>query len=257
MIVTIKKEKQMKKIISLVLVVLMIAMAMTACKSNGTGAESSTPADSIPEGPTSSGTDTTEDVTDATAPETNPADEPGSLVFADCDEKVYVVDVKSLNLRSTPNFDDDSAIAATVAYGTELRRIGKSDVWSKVVYNNAEYYVSTKYVSTTKPDEIAFTDCDETVYVLRDANYRSIPSMADSAMVDTIAKGTAVKRTGIAYDKENDPEGLGWSRIEIEGKVYYMRNSVLTTTAPEAAETPAATENTPAATETAPVVDEH
>ena len=246
----------MKKIISLVLVVLMIAMAMTACKSNGTGAESSTPADSIPEGP-ASGTDTT----DATAPETDPTDEPGSLVFADCDEKVYVVDVKSLNLRSTPNFDDDSAVAATVAYGTELRRIGKSDVWSKVVYNNAEYYVSTKYVSTTKPDEISFTDCDETVYVLQDANYRSIPSMADSAMVDTIAKGTAVKRTGVMYepvDAENNPDGVyGWSRVEIEGKVYYMRNSVLTTTAPEAAETPAATEATPAATETAPVVDEH
>ena len=256
MIVTIKKEKQMKKIISLVLAVLMLSMVMTACKNDGTGTESSTPADSIPDAP-ASGTDTTADGTDATAPETDPADGSDSLVFTECDEEVYVVDVKMLNLRTTADFDDDSAVAATVAYGTKLRRIAKNDVWSKVIYDNAEYFVSTKYLSTEQPDSIVFTDCEETVYVLQDANYRSIPSKADSAIVDTIAKGKEVKRTGIAYDTENDPEGLGWSRVEIEGKVYYMRNSVLTTIAPEAAETPAATEATPAATETAPVVDEH
>ncbi len=224
----------MKKIISLVLAILMIAMVMVSCKKDGTGSESSTPIDSIPEAPAVSGSDTTADGSNPSESDKTPGAN-DVVVFTECDEKVYVVDVKMLNLRSTPDFDDDSAIAETVEYGTELRKIGVSTdgVWSKVVYENNEYFVSSKYVATAKPEAIVFTDCDETVYVNQDAYYRSIPSMADSAMVDTLAKGTAVKRTGVMYENPDDSEKLGWSRVEIEGKVYYMRNSVLTTTAPE------------------------
>ena len=226
----------MKRIISLALALLMIAVSMAACSKKDNNGGATTPVETIPSTPAA-----TVDTTPTTTPETTaPEGESADVVFTNCDELVYVVDAKMLNLRKAPNFNDDSLVG-TVEYGTELRRIGVSDTWSKVVYNNAEYYVSSKYVSTVKPldSTTVFTEVNETVYVLRDANYRSVPSLADSTIVDTIAKGTAITRTGIAYDTENDPEGLGWSRVEIEGKTYYMRNSVLSTTAP--AETPAAT----------------
>ena len=229
----------MKRIISLALALLMIAVSMAACSKKDNNGGATTPVETIPSTPAA----TVDTTPTTTTPETNaPEGESADVVFTNCDELVYVVDAKMLNLRKAPNFNDDSLVG-TVEYGTELRRIGVSDTWSKVVYNNAEYYVSSKYVSTVKPldSTTVFTEVNETVYVLRDANYRSVPSLADSTIVDTIAKGTAITRTGIAYDTENDPEGLGWSRVEIvisesgDTEVYYMRNSVLSTQAPDQA----------------------
>ena len=231
----------MKKIICLALAILMIAMTMVACNKNKNGDESSTPEDYIPSTPLAS----TPDSTPESTPEETPAETPAEVVLEECDETVYVVDAKSVYLRTAPSYDDASK-ATTVNYGTELRRIGKSDEWSKVVYENNEYYIASKFLSTEALPEVVFVDCDETVYVTADAYYRSIPSLADGAIVDSLAKGTAIKRTGVAYDTENDPEGLGWSRVEINGEIYFMRNSVLSTQDPAAESTPV--ESTPAET---------
>ena len=239
----------MKKILCLALALLMIVSVAVACKKDGDGGAESTNETGTPE---YSGTNPSTGANDPT--ETNdPITEDKESVLVACDEIVYTT--ADLRLRSSMSFDDDSNIQITVSVGTQLKRIAKGvygdEQWSKVVYDNKEYYTSSKYLSDTKggtetapetsPEaEIAFTDCDETVYVIEEnANYRSAPVKSDASIVKSLAKGTAVKRTGIAYDKENDPEGLGWSRVEIEGKTYYMRNSVLSTTAP--AETPAAT----------------
>ena len=224
----------MKKIISLILAVLMIATVMVACKKDGNGTESSTPVDSIPDAPDASSSDTGADG------ESNPdADIDTNIVFTDCNEKAYVIDVAAVNLRSAPSYDD-SAVATSVDFGTELQRIGKHDEWSKVVYNNTEYFVVTKYLSGDNPN-ITFEDKDEVVYATyEDSDFvqlRTFPSLADAAKADSLPVGTELKRTGIAYDKENDPEGLGWSRVEYEGETYYMRNSTLTTEKPTAPET--------------------
>ena len=220
----------MKRIISLVLAILMIAVSMAACSKKDDNSGATTPVDTTPVTPES-----TVSTSAATGVETDADGNPVEVTFTDCDELVYVVDAKVLNLRNAPSFNDD-ALAGTVAYGTELRRIGVGDTWSKVVYNNAEYYVSSKYVSTVKPldSDTMFTEVNETVYVTTNAYFRSVPSLADGTIVDSIAKGTAITRTGIAYDTENDPEGLGWSRVVIGEEVYYMRNSVLSTQAPAA-----------------------
>ena len=69
-----------------------------------------------------------------------------------------------------------------------------------------------------------FTDVDETVYIKTgyedgQANIYSKPNKA--ALITDMplpTEGTELKRTGIAYDTENDPEGLGWSRIIYKDK---------------------------------------
>ncbi len=233
----------MKKIISLGLAVLMIVLAAASCKNTGNGEGSSTPAASIPTPPASSSQSTPE-----STPESTPAETPPEVItFEDCDEAVYVSGTAGqLKLRTTTVFDESNAnVAHYIDEGTELRRIGKHETWSKVVYENKEYYTSSKYLSTEKPGvetdpvvEITFTDRDETVYVKEGtANIRSFPSHDSKYVITSLAAGTELKRTGIAFDTENDPEGLGWSRVEYEGQICYMRNSTLTTEKPASSET--------------------
>ena len=223
----------MKKIISLALAILMIAMAMTmvACKKNDDGdnnpgdTNSGIPGASIPDGD-----------------ESNPIDGNYDVVFTECNEKVYVVDVEAINLRSAPNYDASSK-AISVEFATELDRIGKSDEWSRVIYNGVEYYVVTKYLSTTNPS-VTFEERNEVVYATyEDSDYvqlRTFPSFSDSVKAESLKVGTQLTRTGIMFepkDPVNNPDGtLGWSRVKYNGEIYYMRNSTLTTKAPTAAE---------------------
>lgn len=236
----------MKKIISLGLAVLMIALAVASCKNTGNGDASSTPAASIPTPPASSSQSTPE-----STPESTPDNKPVEIVFENCDETVYVSGTAGqLKLRTTTVFDESNAnVAHYIDEGTELRRIGKHEEWSKVVYQNKEYYTSSKYLSTEKPGvetdptvDITFEDRDETVYATYESgdsvNYRNAPSFKEGTIAGSVALGTELKRTGIAFDTENNPDGdLGWSRVEIEGKTYYMRNSTLTTEKPTSSET--------------------
>ena len=160
-------------------------------------------------------------------------------------EVVYVVNAPNgLNLRSS--MYTEGAAASWVKEGTALRRIAKGEVWSKVIYENQEYYAATKYLSTSKdgqPDgttiEVQFTECNETVYLAEAANLRSTPDKSDNTnVVKSLAAGTELTRTGVMYEAKDpidNPDGtLGWSRVVLEGKTYYIRNSVLTTEKPAA-----------------------
>ncbi len=217
----------MKKILSLALAIVMIALAIASCNKPGNGDGSSTPGQSIPTPPASSSQSTP-----GSTPESTPNDQPEEIVFTDCDEKVYVVDTMSgLWLRTATDFDDDSVKKEHVEYGTELRRIGKHETWSKVVYENKEYFASSAYLSTEKPEAFNFDEVDETVYVTEEAFIRSFPSRDEKYIVTSLAKDTALKRTGIMFepvDPENNPDGeYGWSRVEYDGQICFMRNSVL------------------------------
>lgn len=237
----------MKKLLTLGLALIMIVLAVASCRDTGEGPASSTPEDTMPPQPSdtsSTPVETPEETPDETDPPV--VDE---VVFENCDEAVYVVNTEfGLKLRNSTTFDNEANVADIVDPGTELRRIGIHEVWSKVVYENKEYFTSTKYLSTEKPSEseteadgkIVFTDVDETVYIKTgyedgQANIYSKPNKA--ALITDMplpTEGTELKRTGIAYDTENDPEGLGWSRIIYKDKECYIRNSMLSTEAPKA-----------------------
>lgn len=221
----------MKKILSLGLAVVMIVLAIASCNKTGNGDGSSTPGQSIPTPPASS-SQSTPGSNPGSTPESTPNDKPAEIVFEDCDETVYVVDTMSgLWLRTATDFDDDSVKKEHVEYGTELRRIGKHETWSKVVYDNNEYFASSAYLSTGEPEEFIFEDVNEKVYVTEEAFIRSFPSRDDKFVVTSLSVDTELKRTGILFepvDPENNPNGeYGWSRVEYDGQVCFMRNSVL------------------------------
>lgn len=65
------------------------------------------------------------------------------------DETVYVTGDK-VNLRKDGY--GTAEIAEVVPLGTELKRTGYSDTWSRVEYNGSTLFISTQYVSTAKPE---------------------------------------------------------------------------------------------------------
>ena len=238
----------MKKLLALVLSLLMIAAVFASCGDDDGGETASTPKESIPSAPDSTPEETpTESIPAESTDESAPAEE---VVFEDCDETVYVVGTEyGLKLRTTTSFVGDANVAVIVDPGTELRRIGIHETWSKVVYQNKEYFASSSFLSTTKPSEetepdgkIVFEDVDETVYVKTgyeggQANIYSKPYKSEDYKITNIAlptEGTQLQRTGIAYD-DVDPneEGLGWSRVMYNGVECYIRNSLLSTEAPK------------------------
>ena len=244
----------MKKIIASLLAIFMLASMLVACTGNN-------PKDTTkdPEG-TKIPLPSDQESTPVETPVETPAetDPPEVVEFEEADEVVYVVkDVEGLRLRSSLSFDDASNIKYTVAAGTELKRTGTHETWSRVEYKGETLYCSAKYLTTEDPavstepnvDHIVFEEVDEKVFVDDPENkdgaawYYSIPVLDAQYRVNTFADGTEIQRTGIYYeDPENDPEKLGWSRIVFEGNTYYMRNWVISTVAPGAAtETPAET----------------
>lgn len=76
-------------------------------------------------------------VTTETAPE-----------FQKVNETVYITG-SGVNVRTQPSVS--SQIAATLNQGAALERTGYSENWSRVIYENKECYVSSKYLSADKP----------------------------------------------------------------------------------------------------------
>ncbi|MDD3251873.1 MAG: N-acetylmuramoyl-L-alanine amidase [Lachnospiraceae bacterium] len=63
-------------------------------------------------------------------------------------ETVYV-NATDLNVRTAPQ--PGAEVVTKVTGGQELQRTGYSDSWSRVVYNGQVCYVSSQYLTTTKP----------------------------------------------------------------------------------------------------------
>lgn len=66
----------------------------------------------------------------------------------DRDETVYVT-ATSLNVRVAPQMESEAI--GRLYQGESVRRTGYSDTWSRVVYQEKEYYVATQYLSKEKP----------------------------------------------------------------------------------------------------------
>ena len=71
-----------------------------------------------------------------------------SMSFETVDETIYVQG-DNVNLRSKP--DSTSEKITAFNKGEELKRIGRSEKWSKVMYKDKEAYISSEFVSTQKP----------------------------------------------------------------------------------------------------------
>lgn len=83
--------------------------------------------------------------------------------------------------------------------------------------------------------ELSFRDTNEKMYTIRRVNVRQNYG-TDSGIIQTLAEGTEVTRTGIGSGTK---DGYSWSRISYNGITGYMITSALTDEAPAPAAPPA------------------
>ena len=175
------KNNTLKKILSLLLVICMMASFAGCIPSEEDLIEPSTiettgPTESITvstDGTTAAtdGTESTSSPTEETQETTIPAndvteppatEEPNTdptfatevptefpvETFVDVDEVVYAV--SSVNVRSGPSTDE--MLVGSLSYGESVQRTGIGNKgWSRVIYNGEEAYVYASYLSTTNP----------------------------------------------------------------------------------------------------------
>ena len=175
------KHNTLKKILSLLLIICMMA-AFAGCvpgeedPTKHSSTETSAPTESttaptdgttVPTDSADSATEPTEETqlpTTSTEAETEPpvTEEPNTdptfatevptespvETFVEVDETVYAI--SSVNVRSGPSTDD--MIVGSLSYGESVQRTGIGNKgWSRVVYNGEEAYVYASYLSTTNP----------------------------------------------------------------------------------------------------------
>ena len=182
-------------------------------------------------------------------PETNPEvtdDQGNTITFEDVNETVYAT--QTVNIRSTMSTDGTANIVKQLEKGEEIIRVGYNSEWSKVTYNGETCYIKTNYLSTepiaadTEPTDETdvpaelFTPVDpaEMLYIYweneqgplssGEVNVRDIPNWG-ATPVAQLAIGTQVKRVAVYYEVEG--EITGFSKIEYDGKTYYISNRAL------------------------------
>ena len=137
--------------------------------------------------------------------------DPGEYDYTECNEVVYVNNPASaVTLRS-----ETYEAKGSVPHGTQLTRIGfskdEANYWSKVKYNDEEYYVASKFLTTidaNNPDE-GFVEGDKTVVVNDNTgslNIRNVPSMESTVI------GHAIAGADIKVIAENTE--TGWYKVE-------------------------------------------
>ena len=201
-----------KKILALLLV-LLLSVALFACADNEE--EQTTGSGSINVEGTDDDTSTeTEGEETGSEIETNKAEveigDPGEYSYSECNETVYVNNPGSAVTLRTAAYEPKGS----VAHGTELKRIGLStdeaNYWSKVLYQENEYYVATKFLTTMQNPDAGFEEVSKTVVVNEQTGslkIRNIPTMESSTVIGYANAGKDVKV--IAENTET-----GWYKIE-------------------------------------------
>ncbi len=237
-----------------IMIALLMAVSLIAC-ANGDEEESTTGNNTInipEESTTGTGTETGTE----TGNGGSTVDEaPGDLAYdaLAAAEDVYVLHQNgAVNLREA-----DNSIFKSVPNGTALKRIAisKDGVWSKVLYEDKEYYIVTKAVTTFADVTAGFVATDITLTTKNPINVRIAPIVTETNgvvtqdnVVGTFEAGQTVKV--IAYNAE-----LGWYQVEFAcdytGPVFIKANdSYFVETSTTAAETTAPAEETTVAEET-------
>ncbi|WP_339200978.1 SH3 domain-containing protein [Peribacillus sp. FSL P2-0133] len=136
----------------------------------------------------------------------------------------------SLNMRNKPS--ESASVIVKLARGVEVEVISESNGWSKVKAYGGEGYVSTQYLSATKPGSLPGLnpDGEENTLVkyvnVNDSSSLNMRSQA-SASASVIAK--LVNNTAVTVYSESN----GWSRVTANGKTGYVSTQYLTVKAPE------------------------
>ena len=139
---------------------------------------------------------------------------------------MYVTASAGLNLRKGPS--TSYAVIKTLSKGTEVTVISSSNGWSKVNVGGVSGYVSSDYLSSTKPStgssssNESTSNTTSTMYTTDRLNLRKGAGTSYS-VITTLDKGVAVT----VHSSSN-----GWSKVSVNGMSGYVSSSYLSSTKP-------------------------
>lgn len=120
--------------------------------------------------------------------------------FETVSDTVYVTTSEggSVRIRSSCDTRDASNILDAVPAGTSLKRTGKNNTWTRIDYNGMAGYISTDYVTETKPETPAASQVSDTA-----AGQVALDPSWKYAEFSKIHTGAAVKYTSQAANRKN------------------------------------------------------
>ena len=139
---------------------------------------------------------------------------------------MYVTASAGLNLRKGPS--TSYAVIKTLSKGTEVTVVSSSNGWSKVNVCGVSGYVSSDYLSSTKPStgssssNESTSNSTSTMYTTDRLNLRKGAGTSYS-VITTLDKGIAVT----VHSSSN-----GWSKVSVNGMTGYVSSSYLSSTKP-------------------------
>ena len=139
---------------------------------------------------------------------------------------MYVTASAGLNLRKGPS--TSYAVIKTLSKGTEVTVVSSSNGWSKVNVCGVSGYVSSDYLSSTKPStgssssNESTSNSTSTMYTTDRLNLRKGAGTSYS-VITTLDKGVAVT----VHSSSN-----GWSKVSVNGMTGYVSSSYLSSTKP-------------------------
>ena len=139
---------------------------------------------------------------------------------------MYVTASAGLNLRKGPS--TSYAVIKTLSKGTEVTVVSSSNGWSKVNVGGVSGYVSSDYLSSTKPStgssssNESTSNTTSTMYTTDRLNLRKGAGTSYS-VITTLDKGIAVT----VHSSSN-----GWSKVSVNGMTGYVSSSYLSSTKP-------------------------
>ena len=143
---------------------------------------------------------------------------------------MYVTPDVGLNMRKGAG--TSYAVIKTLPKGTQVTVHSTSNGWSQITASGVQGYVSSKYLSSTKPstgtsgstDSNESTDKTSTMYVTPDVGLNMRKGAGTSyALIKTLPKGTQVT----VHSTSN-----GWSKITENGVQGYVSSQYLSSTKP-------------------------
>ncbi|MGG0848450.1 SH3 domain-containing protein [Peribacillus simplex] len=166
------------------------------------------------------------------------ATKPGTVTKAAATVKTTekYVNASTLNMRKSGTVS--SSIVARLSKGTKVTVYSESKGWGKVKANGKDGYVSTKYLSTSKPGSgstVATPEKTTTKYVNTGLLNMRKSGTASSSIVSRLSKGTKVT----VYS-----ESKGWAKIKANGKDGHVSTKYLSTTKPGTETTPSIPDKT-------------
>ena len=151
----------------------------------------------------------------------NPNSEKEGVKITAVNETVYATRV--VNVRKS--WSEKSEIIGTLKYGENIVRTGICDNgWSRVTYDKKDAYISSDYLSKTKPaDSVKIYKVSGYAWTVTKSNVRESWS-ADSKSLGVLEKNTGIEITGVTDNN--------WSRVNYNGKVGFIHNDLLTSKNP-------------------------